>query len=783
MTEPSNYDTPIIQQYKNIKQFHEDKILFFCCGDFFEMFFQDAEKTSSILGLTLTKRRNGQEEVPMCGIPVANKDFYIKKLIDLGHKVAICEQSETPIQAKKRGAKLVHRHITAVYTAGTYLDQTSFDNNFILSIVKDENSKENLIYIFYLDITTGDFFYENIFLEDLYNTLHRINPKEIVTLTDNSFMLEKWENVLTEIEEKNISFTFEENENFKRFLQDRTKEEILSMSLLFQHIYNTCNKVPTYTPILGVSSRETTLDAYTVENLNLFGKKSLYEFLNRCYTGFGKRKLKQWLVKPLLNIDDVKDRQNLVKFCFNQIILQTDLGKSIIHCLKQIGDIQRNMFLLKKGKINWQILDQLLTSLQAGEQMINLLKKEEDLPFLLTNSVYKYETMEGYHELLKVFVPEEKIFTDVFLKEIYQNVTLNNVLHNITEHRREIHNFIPNTKLSKNSIIGYFFEITPKDKDLLSILPMKVITKQTLISGIRFTTEELVKLEADLLLLEEEQIKIKNNVLNQFLDNIFKEKEKIHELIKITELIDVSHNLAHIAYTNNYHCPEITKEDVLEFTNGRHPVLEKKVNTFITNDLSLKENKLMFITGPNMGGKSTFMRTTAIIVLLAQIGSFVPAEKTRLGLMKNIFVRIGFNDDEQEGESTFFKEMKECANILRETNCSNTLILFDEICRGTSYEEGMALSQAIIEYLLSKNVYVLLSSHYLSLGKKVEKIPGVLASYTSYQEENDNLRFLYKMSPGISGLSFGIKVSELAGIPSSIIQKANQLLTKEQIEK
>lgn len=766
-------DTPLIQQYKSIKEKHKDKILFFCCGDFFEMFFQDAIKVSEELGITLTSRKNGAEKVPMCGVPVGNKDFYIKKLMEKGYKVAICDQGETPAEAKRRGAKLVKRHITAVYTAGTYLDNTNVDSNYVLSVVQEGDT----LYTFYVDISTEEFYYERINSNDFINLLQRVRPKEIIVQDNHCLNCEKWEEIVTEISaEEVVESKIDLPSSIKEFLKNSTNNEIIAIKILVIHLNNTFNKIPDKIPVIGVNSRETTLDRYTIQNLNLL--TSFYQLLNHCCTSMGKRKLKHWILKPLLHKEDINHRGDLVDFFYKHIVLDSNFYHNCSNLLKSIGDVNRQLFLLMKGKRNYQSIEQFITSLKSGEDLINLFVQEDNIPELIREMVYSYKPMYGYKELMKVFVAEEQMFSEEFLKNIYGKHNLQHILYAITEHKQEVCKYIPNTKLNRNSIINYYFEITPKDRSLLNHLPNHII-KQTLLGSIRFTTETLIKLETDLLLLEEEQTRIREEVLQDLIKQIIDDKQKIQSLINFVEIVDVCRSLAEVAVNHRYTRPEFVETGEIIYDNGRNPIVEQYTMNFISNNLAIKENRLMFITGPNMGGKSTFMRTVAFIVLMGQMGGFVPAENAKLTIMKNIFVRIGFNDEEKEGESTFYKEMKECAHILQhcdQVKGANQLVIFDEICRGTSYEEGMALSQGIIEYLLERKVYVLISSHYLSLGKEVQNQNGIDVMYTSYLYENNSLQFLYKILKGVSDLSFGVKVGEIAGLPSSITKRAEELL-------
>lgn len=766
-------DTAVISQYKDIKKNHQDKLLLFHLGDFFEMFYEDAEVVAKTLGLTLTYRKNGDEKIFMCGVPIANKDFYIKKLISHGFKVAICEQVETPLSAKKRGASIVNRSITAIYTAGTFVDAESSDNNYIISIAIFDKK----LSCFYFDVSTNDFFYERLKEDDLQNLLHRVNPKEVLLFKRgyNFINLGNFEEVTTYIDVIDLPPTF--SNNMEEFMDTCNKEELQALKILFQHLYNTYNSPPVKPPQIGVNSRETTLDKYTIQNLDLFNEKgSLYALLNKNITSMGKRKLREVMLKPLTQQEDIKQRLELVQYFYSNYLLKTQIFTQITNSLQQIGDIQKIIFLLKKKKLHFNLIGNFLRSLEQAENIIQLLKLEGQIPDLIVPIVYSYKFMTTYQELSKIFEENESFFNKDFLRQIYSSHNLEEILAHINTHQEQVKSLIPNAKLSNNSIIGYFFEITNKDRNLMESFGEQFIVKQTLLNNIRFTTKNLIELESSLLFLESKRLEIRNKVMEEFIDRILQEQEIIDNLVQIIATIDLFRGLGVAAVENNYYKPSILPKEhkTLEFKNARHVILEKRRNNFISNNLCMTKKKLTFITGPNMGGKSTFMRTTALVVLMAQIGSFVGAESALISPMNNIFVRIGFNDDSLEGESTFYKEMKECGDILKGCNHPNTLVFFDEICRGTSYEEGIILSKEIIKYLLERNVFVLISSHYLELAKflldSYANETNIL--YTQYIYTEGKLKFLYKIQEGIVDCSFGIKVAEMAGLPEDIIKNA-----------
>jgi DNA mismatch repair protein MutS len=772
-------DTPIILQYKNIKQQHQDKLLLFHLGDFFEMFYEDAQLVSKTLGLTLTYRKNGEEQIFMCGFPLANKDFYFSKLIENGFKLAICEQTETPCESKKRGASIINRSVTAIYTAGTYVDTNNSNNNYILSL----NIQNNKLYCFYVDLSTEDFFFEHLYIDDLSDLLFRINPKEILLFENIKVDLGNFEEIATNlhITTPNIEDYFSSDIN--DFLVLSLDEEKNALKILFQYLHNTYNIPPTKSPIIGVNSRETTLDQYTIQNLDLFHKDiSLYNLLNKNITPMGKRKLKELIVKPLTQVEDINLRLEAVHYFFNHFLLKNNIFYRITNCLQQIGDIQKTIFLLKKGKLDINLIHIFLISLEKAEEIIQILKEETNIPKLFITKIFAYKFMNNYKELLLVFEKTNNFFDKNFLTKIYNQYNLEDLLNKMYNHQEEVKKIIPNAKLTNNSIIGYFFEISNKDSHLLDKSPIIIIVKQTLLHNIRFTTKTLVELENDLIFMENKQLEIRTNIIQNFIEKIFEEQENIYDLIEIIKYVDVFRSFGVVSVENNFHRPMLIpkEEQKFSFKNARHVVLEQLSNNFIKNDLQMIEKKFVFITGPNMGGKSTFMRTTALIILMAQIGCFVGAEEVYLSPMNILFVRIGFNDDAKNGHSTFYKEMVESAKILKycESSQDNIMIIIDEMCRGTSYEEGICLSKAIIKFLFKKDIFVLISSHYLKLAQYLkQEFPHKINTLCTQYIYNDNkLKFLYKLKEGIADASFSIQVASMAGLPVEIIQDASNIM-------
>lgn len=757
-------DTPIIQQYKQIKQHHKDKIIFFHLGDFYEMFYEDAVLVSSTVGIVLTQRKNSEETVPMCGIPVHNKDIYIKRLLKEGFKIAICQQTETPDEAKKRGSKLVKRSIVSVFSQSTYIEEDNVLNNYMLSITEDAN----VYFLFYVDISTRDFFYERVNKSHLIDVIHRISPKEILLLENTNINLGEFEDIVTYV---SVNCSIEYSEDIQNFINiSNNIMEEKAINILFYYIESTYNPVPTTAPKVGIDSCETTLDKITIKNLDIFTNDGLsfFSLMNHTQTPMGKRRLREMIVKPLIHEEIINKRLDVVKFFFHNITLNNRIY------LNNIGDILRSLYLLKKGKRNYSIIFKFLDGLMNAQNFIKEMKKKEKLPLLLLELINSYHNYIECEDFFYQIENTPHIFKENILKDLFKEIHLNDVLNNLQEEVKCIQKQLPNCRLCNNSIIGYFFETSQGEKNNIN---NDFIIKQTLKNVIRFTTKKLIELENQLYCLEKQKEDIINHTLEQKLQKIFTEEENIHKLSEIISYIDVLYGFAKAAVENNYRMPIIKNEFCFSYKQGRHPIIEKIKNNFIANDLNLNAHNILIITGANMGGKSTLMRQTSLITLMAQMGSFVSADCLEFKPFKKISIRIGSGDNYKQDASTFYEEMREIANILDNSN-EYSLLLMDEIARGTGYKEGISLSKGIIEYLNTINGISIISTHYLEVAENFYNYPKVMCIKTDYLYDNNNLVFLHRFLEGIATNSLGIEVAKMAGIKEEIIKFAEKEIKK-----
>ncbi|OED45649.1 hypothetical protein AB836_00565 [Rickettsiales bacterium (ex Bugula neritina AB1)] len=751
-------DTPIIQQYKNIKASHNDKIIFFHLGDFYEMFYEDAVLVSNILGITLTQRKNLEEIVPMCGIPISNKDVYIKKLLREGHKIAICEQTETPDEAKKRGCKLVNRSITSIFSQSTYFEEDSAFNNYMLSITEDTY----MYFCFYLDISTKDFFYEKINKNHLMDIIHRINPKEILLVENSNINIGEFEDIVTYIKGNYTSNYPKEVENFISISNNKMEEK--AINILFYYIESTYNIIPTHAPKIGVNSSETMLDKITIKNLDIFTDEGLsfFSLMNRTKTPMGKRKLREMIVKPLIESKSIKKRLEVVTFFAHNIIINNSFN------LNNIGDLSRYFYLLKKGKRGYNLVFKFIESIINSQKFIDYMKKKENLPLLLLELINSYKTPILCEDFFDKIENKPNIFKENISKELLKNININEAIKDMEEETKFIQKIVF-CKLCNNSIIGYFFETSKNEQN--KIEANGFIIKQILKNVIRFTTKKLIELENQLYCLEEQKKDLLKNHLEIYLEKIFIEEENIHKLSEIISYIDVLYGFGELALENNYKIPIIKDKFCFFYKQGRHPIIEKIKNNFIPNDLSLNNYNISIITGANMGGKSTLMRQTALITLMAQIGSFVSADFFEIRPFKKISIRIGSGDNYKQDASTFFEEMKEISNIIENAD-EYSLLLIDEIARGTGYKEGVSLSKGIIEYLYNKKILSIISTHYLEIAHHFYNYEKILCLKICYLYKENNLIFLHKFLEGIAESSLGIEVAKMAGIPLEIIKTA-----------
>ena len=791
--------TPMMRQYFEIKENYKDCILFFRLGDFYEMFFDDAKIASRELELVLTGRDCGLEErAPMCGIPFHAASSYIARLVNKGYKVAIGEQVEDASLAKG----IVKRDVIKVITPGTFLEaseDSEYKNTYLMCIVKENNNFGVSI----SDISTGEFKVTS-FLEVksvLLDEITKINPKEILVDTDID---EELLNEITSISQalitkRNLSESIcSEEELISQFsnvcianLNDLSKK--VSKALL-RYIYDTQKMnltninlleyydIINYMTIDGSSRRNLEL----TESLKEKSKKgSLIWVLDKTATSMGGRAIRKWIEEPLIIKSEIEKRLNGVEELFKDSYFNEDLRA----LLKEIYDIERIVGKISNKNANAKDLISLRSSIEKLPGIKSHLAK--------TNSDILKEWFNELDELLDI----RELLTKSILDDPSLSIKEGNIIKDgynsevdelraakfngkewiaALENREREFTGIKSLKVGYNKVFGYYIEIS---KANYSLIPEgRYIRKQTLANAERFITQELKEMEEKILGAEEKLISLEYNIFVEIRDLIEKEIPRLKQSARIIGNLDALSTLSLVALENGYIKPSINEDGIIDIKDGRHPVVEKVISNgeFVSNDsiLNNNDNRLLLITGPNMAGKSTYMRQVALITLMAQIGSFVPAKSANISICDKIFTRIGASDDLAGGKSTFMVEMWEVSNILKNAT-SKSLVLLDEVGRGTSTYDGLSIAWSVIEYI-SKNdnlkCKTLFATHYHELTKLEGSIEGVKNYSVAVSEVDDNIIFLRKIVEGGADQSYGIEVAKLAGLPSEVIERAKEIL-------
>lgn len=792
----STTDTPAVRQYRRIKSAHPDAILFFRMGDFYEMFESDAREASAILDLVLTKRA----QLPMCGIPFHAAPAYIGRLLKEGRKVAICEQIGTP----QKGCKVMEREVTEIISPGTavvedYLDKNS--NNYLFAVGRIGSTYS----LSYLDLSTGEFcaagFGESEKFEFFRKELYRLMPGEILIQeslcsedSDIASILDNYKKVIInrfpdwqfDLENSIQALRTQFNViNLKGFGFEDNAPELLSAGVILNYIHETSKSMLPH--ITGITRFDSSgymyLDESSLRNLEILrniqdgsSRYSLIEVLDHTKTAGGSRKMKQWLTSPLVSIKDIRKRQDSVDIFYrNQLLLSTVRSR-----LSGILDMERICAKTAMNKSNARDMEGLRNSFERCAEIMELL---EEYGFFSPAHREHIISLRDYLEKTIAENPPVVINEGGMIKEGYnseldhlRNLRDNSqaILDAYMEDERTACN-IPNLKLRYNKIIGYFIEVT---KSYLSQVPSHYIRKQSTLNSERFTTERLTELETELNTAYEKIITLERELFNEIRDRI---KEEIRFIIDVAGRIsetDCIQSFAHAATVNGYIKPVINSSSSVSIKGGRHPVVEVNLppGEFISNDFSLQSGKqnLLMLTGPNMAGKSTFLRQNAIIVLMAQTGSFVPAEEAEIGVVDKIFCRVGASDNLARGESTFLVEMSETANILRGAT-QNSFVIMDEVGRGTGTNDGLSIAWSICEYLTCRlKAKTIFATHYHELTAMENS--NIVNMSMNATEENGRLVFLKKIKQGAANRSYGIHVAELAGIPYEIILRAKELM-------
>lgn len=801
--------TPMMQQYLAVKDENPDSILFFRLGDFYEMFFDDALLASRELEITLTRRDAGLEEkAPMCGVPYHVASSYISKLIDKGYKVAICDQVEDPKLAKG----IVKREVTQIITPGTFTDTEYLKsdlNNYLLSIYIQGYS----LNLTYSDYSTGEIYFTNkTFLSKtelfrfLQDQVDRISPNEILINEDalatfkkeikkNNVFLNPY--IAENLKDSNIIKDFGNyfSDNFKNnlrdFLSDNKIVDYTSLKKILQYLVvtqkinlkhiNNISYYNNYDFLLLDESSKRTLEV--VKGLNTFTKKgSLLDVLDKCSTSMGSRKLKKWVESPLVDLNKIEERQNIIESFTRDLLLQDKIEK----ILREVYDIERLVVKISNGSINPRELYSLKSTIENANKIKAILEGQDNKYLKLLSKEF-IDLSDVYDEIDKVLIenPPVVIEENRIIKEGY-SLELDELFKIATEGKNWLLDFeekernrtgIKKLKVKHNKILGYFIEVT---KSFLDQVPEDYIRKQTLVGSERFFSMELKDMEGKLLGSKERALSMQAEIYNNLKDFIGKEIYRIQILADKLSKLDSLLSLAKVSNLNNYVRPKFNNEGYIEIKAGRHPIVESymKDDFFVPNDtyIDTKSNMIHIITGPNMAGKSTYMRQVALITIMAHIGCFVPCDSCNISLVDRIFTRIGASDNLAMGQSTFMVEMQEVADIIQNAS-SKSLLILDEVGRGTSTFDGLAIANAIIEYIAENiKAKTLFATHYHELVHLEDKYDSVENLTIAVDRQEDDIIFLRKIIKGFTNNSYGIDVAKLAGIDDRIINRAKDVL-------
>lgn len=802
--------TPMMQHYLQTKEEYKDCILFYRLGDFYEMFFDDAIIAARELEITLTGKDCGQEErAPMAGVPHHAAEMYISRLIAKGYKVAICEQLEDPKTAKG----IVKRGVIKVVTPGTIIDSNMLEerkNNYIMSIYKTG------IYfgISVCDISTGEFYSAEIKDQQnfplLLDELARYNPSELVI---NSMMAdcqeeiskikERFDCYITRFQDKffdskidtlNLRFNIVDTSNRTiENLKDKTLA-IPPINALLAYIEQTqmttldhLNKITIYQ-----ISKYMSLDINARRNLEITEKMrdkskkgTLLWVLDKTSTSMGGRMLRRWLNDPLIDTLEINNRLNAVKILKNDMILRGDITEN----LKKVYDIERLAGKMAYGNANARDMITLKNSLEKLPDLKQVLSNIKE-SIMLEEIYQNIDELKDIHDLIEKAIVDDPPMTikDGGIIKIGYDEEIDKLKTATTEGKNWIVNLeaeerektgIKNLKVGFNKVFGYFIEVT---KSYLLQVPDRYIRKQTLTNAERYITEDLKSLENQILGAEEKVVNLEYNAFIEIREEIAKNIKRLQSTAMAVSELDVLTSFAQVAEDLNYCMPQVDNSGIIDIKAGRHPVIEKMLGagSFVDNDtyLDKDENRLSIITGPNMAGKSTYMRQVALITLMAQVGSFVPASEAHIGVVDKIFTRVGASDDLSMGQSTFMVEMMEVATILKEAT-SNSLVILDEIGRGTSTYDGLSIAWAVAEYIADKEkcgAKTLFATHYHELTELENQSDGIKNYSIAVKEKGEDIIFLRKIVRGGTDESYGIHVARLAGVPKVVTQKANEFL-------
>ncbi|MGE5403086.1 MAG: DNA mismatch repair protein MutS [Ignavibacteriales bacterium] len=796
--------TPLMSQYHKIKEGHPDTILLFRVGDFFETFEDDAKTASKVLGITLTKRASGAAgDVPLAGFPFHALDSYLPKLVRAGYRVAVCEQTENPKFAKG----IVKREVIEVVTPGVALSDKLLDhkkNNYLMAV----HIKESMAGVSFCDISTGEFYTYEVNVSELAAQLELINPAEILLQKKDreqiSLIIQRWGTTvrLTKIDEWIFNFDYCRDNllshfktvNLKGFGIENLTEGIIAAGVILNYLQETqkvnlshISKIAKYNPsdymMLDLATKRNLEITFTMADGGRDG--SLISILDKTETAMGGRMLKKWVSAPLRKLEPIIQRQD----CVEEFFRNKSLRNNMISELREIGDLERLISKVCTGKANPREIVSLKTSLKK----IPLVKEQLSVaksPVLL-KIAEKLEPLEKLTDIIERAIVEAPplslneggVITYGFSPELDELRDLSknakNWIANLQKTERE-RTGISSLKVSYNKVFGYYIEISNANK---SKIPDDYIRKQTLVNGERFITPDLKTYEDKILNAEEKILDLEYQLFNEIRLSVAAHTDAIQQNAKLIAMLDCYLSFAECAAQYNYVRPLLNNSDIIDIKEGRHPVVErilKPGDKFTPNSYRLdnSEDQIIILTGPNMAGKSVYLRQLGLIVLLAQIGSFVPATEASIGIVDKIYTRVGASDNISAGESTFLVEMQEAANILNNAT-SNSLILLDEIGRGTSTFDGISIAWAITEFLHENpevSAKTLFATHYHELNEMAAIFPRIRNFKVEVREYGDKVIFLHKVSSGGADHSYGIQVAQMAGLPEFVTKRAKEIL-------
>lgn len=799
--------TPVMQQYLAVKKEHKDALLFYQMGDFYELFYEDAEIASNVLNIILTKKQIKNQDIPMCGVPCHSYENYLNRLIKEGYKVAICEQQETPAEAKQRGGSksVIRRDVVRVVTAGTLTEDSLLSKdsfNYLLAI-KLSKKKASCAWV---DISTGDFWFQSTDIINLQNVLYRVNPKEVIVNQEN-------ENHFTTFKDV-FNFTFIPEEKFNLLnnkklvksiftnnsLNQYSDDELISCGILIDYLQitqkQTLNNISP--PVLWNENKDVVYtDAFTRQSLELTTKSngdtsgSLKSIINRTLTNGGSRLLEEWIISPITNHHLINKRLNVVEFFINNV----DSLNHIRDIIKNITDLNRSLSRLSLNRGSPKDFLAIKYGLKAITLIQNKLLNQELPEFLrellTTNSNYTYlykQLHDAIIEDLELGVTAKdggyiKKGYSAQLDKIREDSKQSKYRIGLLQESYMIKTQVPNLKIQFNNMLGYYIEVS--NKLSVKLLENKdFIHKQTLSNSARFTTEELISEETFLMKSKSKSLFLEQEIFNKLIELVLNQKQDILNVARVISVIDILTSFAVLAKEYKLTKPIVDQSNNFIIKEGRHLVVEyalKKANNeqFISNDCIMEaDGNIFLITGPNMAGKSTFLRQNAIIIIMAQIGCFVPASYAHIGVVDAIFSRVGSSDDLYKGQSTFMVEMTELAIILNNAT-SKSFIILDEIGRGTATYDGLSIAFSTLEYLHNVNKSrTLFATHYHELTCLNNNLSRLKLYSMKVSNYNNELIFMHKVIEGVAGKSYGIHVAKLAGIPKQVLKQAQDVLTK-----